>query len=354
MAVSVRFSRPFLAVCLVAVVGLLLLILSPFLTPLLLATVVATLFHPSYRALNRRLGGRPGLAASLLCLLVTFLIVIPVLFLMIHLAGETQQALVDYQDQLQRDGFHLAVSERLVSLWNRVSRFAGLRQEDLRESMQAASREAALFLLHNSSAILAGFASVVADFFIMIFALFFLFRDGAALVQAILQLVPLSPVDKQRIVARFREAIYATFLGSFATALAQGAATWLLLWALDFQNVVLWGTLACFASFVPIVGAALVWVPASVSLVLRGLWAKAAILAACGALGISMLDNIVRPMVMRKTSQGIHTLLIFFSILGGVSVFGFSGLILGPVIMTFAVTILDLVKAEFGEADSGK
>lgn len=347
MALSLRFARPFLLICLALALWLLLLLLSPFATPLILATVIATLFHPAYRALNRELGGMPNLAAFLFCLLVTFLIVLPILLLAINLAGEAQQALETYQQS--ENGFQVPGTERLTSAWNRVNRALGLPQVDLRDSLRTATRDAVMFVLRNSSSILAGFANLVFDFFVMIFTVFFLLRDGPALTREVLSMVPLESEDKQRLVVRFREAIHATFLGSFATALAQGLATWLVLFVLDFRSSVLLGTLAGFGSFVPMIGAGIVWIPAAGLLFLQGLWVKGLILTVCGAVGISLLDNIIRPWVMQRASGDIHTLLIFLGILGGIAVFGFSGLVVGPVIVAFSVTILDIVKSEFAE-----
>ena len=335
-------------VCLGLVLGLLILLLSRFATPLILATVIASLFHPTYKALVRKVGGRPNLAAFLLCLLVTFLIVLPVLLLAMNLASEAQQAVQAYQEQMKQ-GIRVPGTQQIESAWNRITRTLSLPRVDLHDSLRTAAREGVMFVLYNSSSILAGFADLVFEFFVMIFTVFFLFRDGPKFGREVLSLVPLATGDKHRLASRFQEAIRATFLGSFATALAQGFATWLVLFLLDFNSPVLLGTIAGFGSFVPMVGAAIVWVPAAAFLALKGLWLKALILTICGAFGISILDNVVRPWVMQRASHGIHTLMIFFGILGGLSVFGFAGLVLGPVIVAFSMTILDIAKAEFAE-----
>lgn len=349
MAINLNSSQLFLLLCLALVLSLFLLILSPFLTPILLATVAAALFYPLYRSLDKRLGGRPGLSSFCLCVFVTFLIILPIFFLVFTLASEIQNAFVQYQQSVEEGSFYIEGSDRLLAIWNRVSSALGLPPVDLKSGIQTVIHEVGLFLVRNSSAILAGFAGVVADFFIMIFTLFFLFRDGKSLLNTVLELAPLDNAHKSRLVDRFKETIYATFFGSFATAAAQGAATWLILWILNFQNSFLWGTLAAFTSLVPMVGAGLVWVPASVYLLLRGWWGQALVLVAYGTLVISMLDNILRPLVIQRTAPGSHTLLIFFGILGGISVFGFPGLILGPVVVAFVVTILDMVKLDFRE-----
>ncbi|MBI4456414.1 MAG: AI-2E family transporter [Acidobacteria bacterium] len=352
MAFSPKLSRLFLVTCLVVVLALFVVILSPFLTPVLLAAVVATLFYPCYKFVSKKLGNRPNLSAFLMCMLVTFLIILPTFLVAVTLASEIQRAFVEYDRGVKEGSFPIAGSQRLLVLWDRATKALGLPGADLGASAQAAIREAGLFLVRNSSAIVAGFATLVADFFIMLFTLFFLFRDGKSFLHEVMEFVPLSPGHQRRMVDRFKETIYATFFGSFVTATAQGVATWLILWILKFQNAGLLGTLAAFTSLVPMVGAGLVWVPASIYLLLLGNWPSALILAAYGVFVISLLDNILRPLMIRTTSRDMHTLLIFFGILGGISIFGFSGLVVGPMIVAFMVTVLDMVKLEFnGSAD---
>ncbi|HEY3131807.1 MAG TPA: AI-2E family transporter [Acidobacteriota bacterium] len=347
MAVSWKASRLFLLLCLGLVLYLFLWILSPFLTPILLAIVTVTLFYPSYANVDRKLRHKPNLSSFFMCVFITFLIIIPTFLLAVTLSNEIQRAFSDYQTSVQEGTFHIEGSERLVAGWNKIRSVLGLKQMDFHSGMEAAIREIGLFLVQNSSVILAGFAHLVADFFIMIFTLFFLFRDGKTFLHEIMGLMPLSRAHTNRMVDRFKQTIFATFFGSFVNATVQGISVGLLLWIFQFQNALLWGMLTAITSLVPLVGSGLVWVPATIYLFLRGFWGRALILAIYGAVGIPMLDNILRPLVIKKTSEDLHTLLIFFGILGGIWVFGFPGLILGPVIVAFTVTILDMVKLEF-------
>jgi predicted PurR-regulated permease PerM len=343
VADSSKSSRTFLLACFGVVLALFFLILSPFITPILLAVVAVTLFHPLYDALKRRLGDRRNLAAFVMCFSLTILIIIPTFLLANTLVSEIQRAMGDYQ----KWNVQVAGSAKTIAAWNRARRILGLPQTDLRSSIDTAVHEGGMFLVRNSSTILAGFAGIVADFFIMIFTLFFLFRDGHSFLRQIKEVIPLSRSHKNLMVDRLEEMIRATFFGTFITALAQGIATGLILWLLGFHNAFLWASMAAFTSMVPMVGTGLVWVPATLYLLLTESWGRALVLALYGALVISTLDNIVRPFVIHKTSQGMHALLIFFGILGGIAIFGFSGLILGPVIIVFLVTILDMVRLEF-------
>ncbi|MBI3939425.1 MAG: AI-2E family transporter, partial [Acidobacteria bacterium] len=175
---SLRSSRVFLLTSLVLVLSLFFLILSPFLTPILLALVAGTLFYPLYQRLDRRLGTRPNLSSLCLCVIITFLIVLPLCLLAVRLASETQQALLDYQQSIEAGNLEIPGSSRLLAFWNRLTRIPGIPELDIGASAQAAAREVVLFLVRNSSAILAGLAGFVADFFIMLFTLFFVLRDG--------------------------------------------------------------------------------------------------------------------------------------------------------------------------------
>ena len=266
MAPDLKSSRWFLLLSLALVLSLCLLVLSPFLTPVLLAIVVATLLYPFYEDFDRRLGGRRSLSSVCMCVFVTFLIIIPTFLLGATLTAEMQRAFARFQQLVEQGGLHIQGSERLLAAWRRVGGILGLTELEMTAGLQSVLRESALFLVRNSSAILSGFVGVVTDFFVMLFTLFFLFRDGKALLEWCLSLIPLGAAQKRRMTLRFKDTVVALFLGSFTTSAAQGVATWGILWMLGFQNALFWGTLAAFTSLVPLFGAGLVWIPASIYL----------------------------------------------------------------------------------------
>src|SRR6185369_16870293 len=142
--------------------------------------------------------------------------------------------------------------------------------------------------------------------------------------------------------------IRASVIGGGAVALSQGILAGFGFWALGIPSPLLWGVATLFFSFIPLVSAAGIWVPAAIILLLRGSWMYAAILAIYGTLVISLVDNVLRPILIGDATK-LHTLLIFFSILGGLQVFGFLGLVMGPVVLAVGLALVEIFRREIIE-----
>ncbi|MEJ2066589.1 MAG: AI-2E family transporter [Deltaproteobacteria bacterium] len=153
--------------------------------------------------------------------------------------------------------------------------------------------------------------------------------------------MPFSATERENILRRIVDMIHATIYGGVIVALVQGGLGALGFLILGLPTPVFWGTLMAFLSFVPIVGTSLVWLPAAVILFVQGTYLKALILLAWGAIVVSLSDNLLRPILIGGRTQ-VHTLLLFFGILGGLKVFGFLGLIAGPLVITICLAMIDI------------
>ncbi len=352
-----RFVRLFLLVPSVLVLYFVFRIFQPFITPILLAIVLASLFYPAYNWLANRLGGRTNWAALISCVAVTAIIVIPVVLLIVQLAGQANQVYQNVQDAVQNpnsdwkgmlDPQRMREQPLIGSLLDFIDDYVPLEQlqERVLGGLADWLRTISAFLFRHSTAIITGLANLLTSFFIMILSLFFLFRDGSALVSQMRSWTPLSEEYEQLIIDKFQEVAGATVVGSLATAIAQGVAGAIVFWILGIPNVLLWGSLMALFSLVPLVGTAIVWVPWTVYLVSVGSVGRAVALVLAALLFVGMIDNVLRPLLIEGKVK-MHTMLIFFSIMGGIGYFGIIGMIFGPIVVALGLTFLELYKIEF-------
>jgi predicted PurR-regulated permease PerM len=173
----------------------------------------------------------------------------------------------------------------------------------------------------------------------MLFSLFFLLRDGEILGQQVRELLPLPDRERERLMSETRDLVIASVGAALLVAAAQGAIGGIAFWLLGVAAPVIWGVVMAMCALIPVVGAALVWVPTALWLLFSGEVTRGIILALVGVLGISMADNILRPLLLagRTSASG---LVVFLGILGGAAAFGFIGLVLGPIILVTAGSLL--------------
>lgn len=327
------------------VVYLCLRILQPFVGVLAWAIVLSTIFHPVYRWLVRRMG-RPGLSALVTTLLVALVVAGPVASLValvvdqvLALRGAAQQVLGPSGEPISPAGQVLA--------W-----LSSTLQMDA-EALLAWVTEHASGLAQATGSftvsIAAGITGAVVSFIFVIFTVFFLLRDGSQLLAGVAGLLPFDRARNEALLARVAEVIYAGVYGIVAIALLQGALTGGMFWVLGVPSAALWGIVAGIAGIVPIVGAAAVWAPGAVYLALGGHWTQAIVLAIWGGAVVSSVDNFLRPRLVGDR-VGLHQLVIFFALLGGVQLFGLLGIVLGPVLFAVVIAIADVLSPRTPDA----
>lgn len=179
----------------------------------------------------------------------------------------------------------------------------------------------------------------------MLFVLFFLLRDHDKIISAIRHILPLSRSQEDRILTEVEQVSKSAVMGSFLTAIAQGLAGGIGMWLAGFPGL-FWGTMMGFASFIPVVGTALIWIPAAAYLFLTGDMTWAIFLTAWSVVIVGSIDNLLRPLLMQG-SAGMNTLMIFFSLLGGLHLFGLIGLIYGPLIFAVTMVLFNIYEEEF-------
>ena len=316
-------------------------VISPFLIPLAWSAIFAMVLSP----VNKRLASRIGVTwAAIATTIATFLaIVIPAIIvgsLLVHeVSGQIQSA--------NASGVAVSTPARLQQAWEVVRTqmpYLHLPADptaDVREAFTAIGT----FAAGRAASIVTNIASFIAQLFIMLFGLFFFLRDSTPIVAVIRRLLPFEGELRNRIVDETYELVVATVGATFAVAVAQGAVTGLALGLLGFSAPVFWGVMTMFASLVPLVGAGLVWGPAAIWLFLTGDIVRGVILLVVGVGVVSMIDNVLRPLLLSGRTS-MHGLVVFISLIGGIAAFGFIGLVIGPVIMAALTTLLEAVLTE--------
>jgi predicted PurR-regulated permease PerM len=330
-------------------------ILQPFLAALVWAAILATVFYPVFRWLGRRLGRRP-LASALTCLFLTFVIVMPVILLLIVVAGQSIEAYRFVESKIQTDDFAQLNSfrQRPSYVWlEEKLTLLGIPQPDLKALAIRAVKSLSQFLVKHSSNVFSGFASFVFNFVVMLFTMYYLFLRGPDVLAELRRLSPLHAHVEETIIIKFKDMTAATFYATLVTSLVQGMAGGLVFHLFGIPAPILWAAVMSLLAILPLVGMSLVWAPAALYYILTGAWVKGLVMAAIFVVVVGSIDNVLRPLLLRHRAQ-IPTFWVFLGVLGGVSVFGFLGLVLGPLMVTVLFALVEIYKAEFREELSEK
>jgi predicted PurR-regulated permease PerM len=315
--------------------------LKPFVAVLAWASVLVIVFYPVHKRLSRVIKW-PGLCAAVSSLLVIAAILIPFSII----ASAVIRELSGMADYLQTNlpdllGPNSSVIGRALR-W--LESHAGLSEVRLRQILADTLKATSGSLASQTLGLVGGAIGAILQGFFVIATMYYLFRDGDQILDGVRRFVPLEDSQSEAIFARAREVISASVYGVITIATIQGTLGGLAFWFLGLPSALLWGVLMTLLSMIPITGSWLVWIPAVVYLAATGHWVKAILLAVWGALVVSTVDNFLRPRLVGQRAH-LHELLVLFSVIGGLKLFGFLGIVLGPVILAIAIALLTATKA---------
>jgi predicted PurR-regulated permease PerM len=320
------------------------ILFRPFLYPLLSALIIGIVFAPLHSRVERTI--RPaGLAASVSTLLVTLVVTVPAVLILLALTREVASLRQVIEQQSADIGLGAYAAKLVERPLQWLSKYIDLSGFDLRTSLLEKLKEFSGFLVAQGVTLVGSITSFVVNAMIALFTLFFIFKEGKAVKRRLAALLPLNTAQVEKLFQGIESTIAGTVHGGLVVAAVQGGLVGLALWAFGFESPVLWGVVAAFFALLPLIGTAAVWVPASIYLFASGAWVKGVILVAWGGLVVGLIDNILRPLLIRGRVE-MHTLLVFFAVFGGVNVFGFLGLIIGPVIVAVTATLLEMLRDE--------
>jgi len=331
-------------------------ILKPYLNTIILATILAIVFNPLHQRIEKHVKSRENLAAFLSCILLTLVVVLPLTFVLIALIQQGAHSFHGIYEWIAAGNFEklleTPVIKKIIAIFNKYlpdikKLLPNMDPKNFKIDQRLLDLSSSIgkILLDQGGHFVGNITSLIGKFFLMIFVFFFVVRDEKKIFDAILHLSPLSASHEKEVLGKIKTVARSALLGTLVTAVAQGAAGGLAFWIAGLPGL-FWGMVMAFSSLIPIVGTALIWVPAAGYLFLSGQWGYAVFMILWCAIVVGMIDNFVRPLFM-KGSADMSTLLIFFSILGGINYFGVIGLLYGPLIFGLAMVLLYIYSLEF-------
>jgi len=337
------YPRVFGLVTAVVLAVALFLIVRPFLEAILWSMLLAFLLFPAQRGLGRLMGGRFALTAILLTVVTTIVLIAPAPLLAVAFASQARDLFGRLQQLVAGSGISGAGDVLDIPIVSRGVRWAEAVAPVSAEQIQGWLMSGAQTLLQGlvglSGAFVVGALNALVGLGITLFLLFFFLRDGEGMVARAVRLIPMTPERRGHLVDHIAAVIRAVVFGSLLTALVQGVLVAVGFALVGLPSPVVFGALAAVASLIPLIGTALVWVPAAATLFLQGRWVAALVLVVWSVAVVSGADNVVRPLFISGRAQ-ISTLPVFLGLMGGVSAFGAIGLVVGPVVVALALALL--------------
>ena len=312
-------------------------VFRPFLVPLGWAGVLVVLFYPWHARLEQKWGATRAAAFSTVA--VTLILIVPTLLLMTAFVSEG----IDAARTIQQ-AFVEGRLPWIQKAWDWIrQRTPGeaVGAPDLVSLARDAAERVASFLASKLGAILRNAVVFLFDLFVMIFALFYLFRDASAIVRGMRQVLPFEDEHREHLIQQARDLIFASVTSSLIVAAVQGLLGGVMFAVLGLGAPVFWGVVMAFFSLLPLVGAWVVWVPAAAWLMLNDQMVRGLVLVGLGAGVVGMVDNFLRPALISGRAR-LSGLVVFISVLGGIGVFGMLGVILGPIVVATAASVLEV------------
>lgn len=318
---------------------------QPFLTAVLVAAVLATLFFPQYRRFLRLFGGRRGTAATCVLLLVAFLVIIPILFITILVAGEAMSVVGSFSSgnhSVQDIIRHSETWLRSVPLVGEYFVERDLQIADVLGGFPGGSGT----ILSFFETIYGGVAGFVFWIFTLFFTLFYFLADGERAVAFLKRMSPLADSEDEELMKDFVSMSRAVIKGSIVIGFVQGILGGIGFMVAGLGSPALWGVVMGIFSLVPFIGTGIIWVPAGLWLLFSGEVWQGTFLLTFGFSIISTVDNVIRPKLVGRDTQ-IHPILVLFSTIGGLSIFGIAGFLIGPIIVSFFLALVRIYGREF-------
>ena len=326
-------------------------VLLPYYGAIFWGTILAVSFMPLHRRLQTRFPHSPNLTALGTVLICLLIVILP----LILLASSLLQEGVELYKRVESGQLNLGVYFNQViaalppGLHSLLDRFGLADIFSIQEKVSSSMLQASRFLASQAVNIGQNTFGFVISLGIMLYLLFFLFRDGTQLVRKIISVIPLSHPHKQLLIRKFVAVVRATLKGNIVVAATQGALGGLIFWILGIEGALLWGVVMAFLSLLPAIGAALIWLPVAIYYLVAGNVVQGVILLLYGVLVIGLVDNVLRPILVGKDTK-MPDYVILISTLGGLTTFGLNGFVIGPLIAALFMAVWALLPSASQES----
>jgi predicted PurR-regulated permease PerM len=349
-----KYHRNWFILFFIAALILAILVIRPFIASLIIGAVIAYVLYP----LHKRLVGRvksEGLSAGIIVAVLLLVFTIPIAIAAAHIAEESYDIYTNAKDTYQSQlttGFCKDPASTICDTYTTIKSFADQRGIDLGTYITTASGGIIAGLIKAVTSFVFNLPTFFIHLLITLFIIFYLLIDGESVLRTLKNALPLKTEDSERIFNQFDDVIYATVYGSIILALIQGILALIGFVIFGVNSPVILAILTVIFSFVPLIGTAIVWLPASVMMILSALsdndhthLMKGIGLLIYGLIIISMSDNLLRPKIVGSRAN-VHPLLILLGVFGGIAMFGFAGIIIGPLILTLFMTALKIYEQD--------
>lgn len=347
------YARSFALVTAVALGFAFYHIVQPFLGPLVWAIFLAFMLNPLHRRLTAVLRNRPHASAFLLTILTLIVFVGPLTALSAAFAAQVGE-LVQYVQATVADRSNVLDISKVPWIQTGLAWLDttfNIDTAQVRGWLSQGTQQGLQWLASFGGQVFVGAIGTVFGFVLMLFILFFMIRDGEEMLSTTRDLIPMSRAYKQRLFDHIASVTRAMVVGTGVTALIQGALVGIAFLIVDLPSPLVFGVVAAIVSLLPFGGTALVWVPAAIALASQGRWGATIFMVIWGAALVSVVDNVVRPMLVSRGAK-VGTLTVFIGVLGGISAFGAIGLFLGPVVLALIIALISLM-LEARRAENG-
>jgi len=327
-------------------------IIWPFLSAILIGAILVTLTFPTYQRLCTRMREHSALAAVVMLVGISLVIVLPLFILALMLVQQANGLIQHLQSgEAQAVLARLDPSKHLEWFRQHIPGFDPAAVSPQRLILPIV-RGFPGWVARNGGAVVGGLAGLLLDFGLVLLAMYFFYTEGEAIVAELANLSPLPERYDREFAAQFKSVIDATFRGHVLTSLAQGVATTIGLDIAQVPAALFWGAVSTVMSLIPMIGSAAVWVPAAIYLFASAAMGKepywhAIFLTIWGAVIVSLIDNVVRTWAMKGKSE-LPAIPLLISVLGGMEAFGVIGLVIGPLVFSLLMSIVDIYKRSFG------
>ena len=339
-----RYRKAFLLFLVIGISVAFVLMLRPFLVTILMAAVFSGLVYPLYAQLRRGVGGQSMVASAFTLLLLLVLVVAPLVGMIGIVVNQAIRVTTSVRPVVQRFVDEPTYLGQQLERIPYLDRFQPYREQILTSAGEAVGA-VGNFIIGWLGDTTRGTLTFILHFFLLLYTMFFLLIDGPRMLAAILRYLPLREGEKEQMKDRFLSVTRATIKGTIAIGIIQGSMSGLAFWIAGIPDALFWTVVMIVLSIIPVIGAALVWVPACIILAATGEMLTAVLLAAFCSLIVGSVDNVLRPRLIGRDTK-MHDILILFSTLGGLVTFGPVGFIVGPVLAGLFVTSWEI----FGNA----
>lgn len=350
---SSEYRKYFLVSFFLVILYLSFLLVRPFITAIVSSVILSYIFYPLYKRLNNKLK-RKNLSSLIITIFVILLVTLPLAFAFNKITRDIYVSYVGIKQKVTTGnlfGIDCDTSSNLLcGISNKVKVMAA--DPKIRNYLDDTLRRLALFIANATSNFILGIPKMILNMFIIFFMMFYLFKDGPGLIERIKCCLPLKRNHKESIYKRFSEMTYAVIYGNIITAGIQGLIGAIGFFVFGIDSALFWGALMAFFALIPYIGTAIIWVPAGLFLIASGYFGgnivmfwKGIGLIIYGLIIISSIDNILKPKLI-GTRANMHPALVLIGVVGGVLVFGFIGIVTGPLILTLLVALFEIYERE--------